>query len=113
MAVKTINISGTDVKFKVTGVTPVLYMSQNGGKDFLADFTKLEKEIQSGEIYSTMPIYQIIYCLAKQANKDIDDMQEWLDSFEDGFPIYDVLTELMPFIQMNLTSGKKPPTKKK
>lgn len=112
MAVKTVTINGEDVKFKITGLTPVLYMAQNGGKDFLGDFMKLEKEMKDGEIQNTMPIYRICYCLAKQANSEIEDMESWLDSFEAGFPVYDVLQELMPLIQLNLTSGKLPAKKK-
>lgn len=114
MAVKTITINDKDVKFMVSGATPIRYMSMYG-KDFLAEFIKLEKEISSGNIADFMPVYRIIYCLAKQADSNIDEMEDWLESFEDGLPVFDVLTELFPLIQLNLASTNvgKPQTRKK
>lgn len=103
MAIKTITINDIDVKFKVTGATPIRYMTMYG-KDFLAEFIKLEKEINSGTIADFMPVYRIVYCLAKQADAEIEDMEDWLESFEDGLPVFDVLTELFPLIQLNLAS---------
>lgn len=104
MAVKTITINDVDVKFKITGFTPVRYTSMYG-KDFIAEYLNLEKEINSGTIADFMPVYRIIYFLAKEANNEIAEMEEWFDSFEDGFPVFEVLPQLYQLINMNIASS--------
>ena len=112
MAEKIVDINGQNVKFKITGLTPVMYMSMYG-KDFLAEFIKLEKDLQEGNVQDFMPFYRIAYVLAKKGDESIGSMEEWLESFEDGLPVFDLLQELMPLIQMNFTTQKKPTGKKK
>ncbi|RDV27118.1 hypothetical protein [Lysinibacillus capsici] len=104
MAEKVVKIYDKEVKFKVTGATPILYMSMFGS-DFLKDFMELEKAQAQGESPSLLPLYRIAYALAKKADDSLPDMEAWLDSFEDGFPVADVVKELMPLIQMNFTTN--------
>ena len=114
MADLIIPIGDQEIKFTVTGSTPVMYMAMHG-KDFLSEFLKLEKELNTGEVKDFMAFYRIAYTLAKKGNPDIPELSEWLDTFEDGFPVFDVVQELMPLIQLNFQSAKKknPTTKKK
>ena len=105
MANKTLEINEKNIDFKITGLFPIYYHTLFG-RDFLADFTKLEKGASTGD-YDTMVIYQIVYALAKYADKDLPSMEEWYESFEDGFAIFEVLGELMELIQMNFVSQKK------
>ncbi|WP_342546129.1 hypothetical protein [Lysinibacillus sp. FSL K6-4013] len=113
MAEKSININGKEVKFKITGGTPVHYLSLFG-KDFLAEFIALEKDMNAGTLTDFMPFYRIAWLMAKKADESIPQLDEWLDSFEDGFPVIDLLQELMPLIQANFKSNlNKPKPKKK
>lgn len=49
----------------------------------------------------------------KKADESIPQLDEWLDSFEDGFPVIDLLQELMPLIQANFKSNLNKPKPKK
>lgn len=106
MAEKIIPIYSTDVKFKITGFTPLMYQTMYGA-DFLKDFNEMQKAQLAGEAPNTLTLYQIIYCLAKKADSNIPSMEEWFDSFEDGFPIADVLQEISPLILANIATTVK------
>lgn len=106
MAEKIININDREVKFVVNGLTPVTYMSQHGN-DFMEDFLKLEKGLTGQGKLDTMALYNIVFICAKNADKNIDTLEDWLESFEDGFPVFDVIGDLMPLLQKNFTSNKK------
>ena len=114
MAEKVLTISGKEVKFKITGATPLMYMSMFQS-DFLKDFMAMEKAQRNDEAPDMIVFYKVAYCLAKKADDEIPSMEDWLDSFEDGFPIAEVLQEIMPLIQMNFsnTAPKKSQIKKK
>lgn len=113
MAEKIIHIGKQKVRFVVTGATPLMYMAMYG-KDFLSEFLKLEKDLQHNTVKDFMPFYQISYCLAKKGNPEIPELMEWLESFEDGFPVFELVDQLMPLIQVNFaTNLKQPPTVKK
>lgn len=110
MAEKLIKIGEKEVLFKITGSTPVTYLSMYG-KDFLSEFIKLERELNGGEPDFTA-FYRMCYVMAKKANAEIPPMEEWLDSFEDGFPVFELIQELLPLIQANFTTQPKKTLKK-
>jgi len=112
MAEKTIPINGQDVKFKVTGGTPIQYLGIFGS-DFIADFMELQKQEANGGITNYLPFYRIVWMTAKQADSEIPIMEEWLDSFEDGFPVFEIVQEIMPLIQANFKSNLPVKPKKK
>jgi len=114
MAEKVLTINDKQVKFKITGFTPLMYMSMFQS-DFLKDFMAMEKAQRNEEAPDMITFYKIAYCLAKKADEEIPSMENWLDSFEDGFPIAEVLQEIMPLIQLNFssTAPKKSQAKKK
>lgn len=112
MAEKVLTIGEKKVPFKITGATPLMYMSMYG-TDFLKDFMDLEKIHSNGEAPDMMTFYKVSYCLAKKADSEIPNMEDWLDSFEDGFPVAEVVQELMPLIQANFQSTYKSKTVKK
>lgn len=113
MAEHVITIDNKDVKFKVTGQTPLMYMAMFSGSDFLKDFMEIEQAQTKGEALNSLTFYKIAYCLAKKADAEIPEMGEWLESFEDGFPVFDVVSELMPLIQLNFMRTKKKTVKTK
>lgn len=111
--VKVIEIDGKKVTFKSTAATPLRY-KEKFGKDYFAEILKMEKlakleeskdqvEILSKIDFDTL--YNIIWVLAKTADKTIPDPLEWLDNF-DVFPIGEILPQLQELIVISL-QGKK------
>lgn len=118
---KIINIDGKDVKFKASASFVYRY-KQQFGRDLLTlvmpliksvlevlnvffapqnskgtDMEALLSEINISSAIEKLEIvdlFNIIWVMAKTANKDIGDPVEWYDEF-DVFPVFDVAGELM------------------
>lgn len=104
---KTLNIDGKDVKFKSTAGTLMRYR-MNFGRDLIKDIAKLEKRyksVESGEdefeIYDLEMFEKIAWSMAKTANNDIADIENWLDEFE-SFSIMVILPEIMDLLIANM-----------
>ncbi|OEH52970.1 hypothetical protein AQ616_18880 [Oceanobacillus sp. E9] len=120
---KTLTIDDKQVTFKSTGSTVLRYKSQFG-KDFFADLMKMfpamkmieklgKESIENKDIdYETLQyidfelFYNIIWVLAKTADKNIPEPMEWLDGFEE-FPIMEILPELQELMMHSLQGKKK------
>ncbi|MCP3025417.1 hypothetical protein [Halobacillus sp. A5] len=111
---KTIEIDGKQVRFKSTGATPLRYKTQFG-KDFFADLMKMEsltklkknkqptyKDLKDLDMET---FYNIVWVLAKTADKEISEPIEWLDTF-DEFPLFEVLPQLQELMISSL-KGKQ------
>lgn len=111
---KTIIIDNKEVKFKSTAATPLRYKAQFG-KDYFAEIMKMEgltsikkgktkaKDIESMDFEV---FYNIIWVLAKTADKNIKEPIEWLDSF-DEFPLMDIIPEIQDLIISSIQTKKK------
>ena len=99
---KVINIDNKNIKFKSTAATPLRYKAQFG-RDFFNDLMKLEPE--NTEL-DTEVIYNIIWVLAKTADKTIPPLIEWLDEF-DSIEVGEVITEVKDMILASIKSKKK------
>lgn len=111
---KTIEIDGKKICFKSTAATPLRYKSQFG-KDFFVDIMKLSsldglnsKKINIGKIEKLdfEVFYNIIWVLAKTADKKIPDPITWLDGF-DEFPLFEIIPELQDLILASIQTKKK------
>ena len=112
---KTIEIDGKQVRFKSTGALPMRYKSQFG-RDFFKDLFKMQAavEVKNKEEATLADIekldfdtfYKIIWVLAKTADKNIPQMEAWLDSF-DEFPMMYILDEVMEMIESTIQAKKK------
>lgn len=111
---KTIEIDNKKVSFKSTAATPLRYKAQFG-KDFFVDIMKLSslygfnpKKIDLKKIdkLDFEVFYNIIWVLAKTANKKIPDPITWLDEFEE-FPLFDIIPELQDLILSSMQTKKK------
>lgn len=111
---KTIEIDNKKVSFKSTAATPLRYKAQFG-KDFFVDIMKLSsldglnsKKIDLKKIdkLDFDVFYNIIWVLAKTANKKIPDPITWLDEFEE-FPLFDIIPELQDLILSSMQTKKK------
>lgn len=124
---KTLTIDGREVKFKSTAATPKRFKAQFG-KDFFGELMKLtplmsafEKMNNVATVEGEQPnldmeviklldfdlFYDIIWTLAKTADKTIPEPIDWLDEF-DEFPIMEILPELNELIASSFQGKKKP-----
>lgn len=134
--IKTINIGGKDVDFKLTLSAFFVFKNQFGydglqkllpvigevveGLDGLHLFDKEKKKIKSDDeilniigqvlqnVYSfeSVEIMNMIWVFAKNADNEIPLPEKWFNEFDD-FPIYDVLKELGPALYETLITKKK------
>ncbi|WP_337969740.1 hypothetical protein [Virgibacillus salexigens] len=117
---KTVVIDGKQIRFKSTAATPLRYKAQFG-TDFFSDMMKMypltkmdiensmEDEEVLGKVFQTIDFdmfYNILWSLAKTANKEIPEPMEWLDEFEE-FPLMDIFPEVQELLMKNLQSKKK------
>lgn len=112
---KTLTIDGKQVRFKSTAATVLRYKAQFG-RDLFADLIKMasitsdvkESDELSYEQLQQLDFelfYNIIWVLAKTADKSIPEPIEWLDTFSE-FPINEILPELQDLLTASL-QGKK------
>ena len=108
---KTINIAGKDVELKATASTIRKYRNWFN-RDLIHDFKALQTSFSSGaEVTTEMieVIQNLTYVMARQADPTISgNIDDWLDSFEDGFPIQnfavDVVTLWAESLQVKVES---------
>lgn len=114
---KTIIIDGKEVKLKNTAGFPLRYKAQFG-RDFFVDMFKMKgleklkdkdpedftyEEIKQMD-YETF--FNIIWVLAKTADKTISDPLSWFDEFEQ-FPMDEVIPQAQDMIMHTFNSTKK------
>ena len=105
---KTIIIDGKEVRLRATAALPIRYKAQFG-RDLFADIYKMEPAIKE-EDYSkldTLVFYDLVWLMAKSANPNIPDLEEWLDQF-DAFPVEDVFSVCLEMLSALMASKKKP-----
>lgn len=120
---KTITIDGKAVRLKATASFAVRY-KQEFGTDVLLTITpflngiikaitekqKTEEAIQTvlenTEGFEIVDLYKIVYILAKTADKEIGDLNTWLDGF-DTFPLNEVLPAVADVLIPSLFSTKE------
>ena len=102
---KTINVNGTDVKFKASASVPRLYRAKFR-KDIFKDFSKLKEKSESDDNFSidSLETFEnIAYIMAKHAEPENvpNDPDEWLEQFN-MFSIYEVLPKLIDLWELNI-----------
>ena len=111
---KTLTIDGKEVKFKSTAATPLRYKAQFG-KDYFSEIMKMESlsNVKQGKVSAKdiqkidfEVFYNIIWVLAKTADKSIKEPLEWLDGF-DEFPLMEIIPQIQDLITASLQSKKK------
>lgn len=87
---RTLTIDDREITFKATAKTPLLY-KQLLGKDLLKDIQRVQGNTTDDaalEVFSNLA-----YVMAWQADPDIPDLDDWLDSFG-MFSLYTALPQL-------------------
>lgn len=109
---KTLTIDGREVRFKSTAATPLRYKAQFG-KDYFAQIIQLNKlknfkknNFEALENADFEVFYNIIWVLAKTADKTIPEPMEWMDEFE-AFPLGEIIPQIQELILGSLQTKKK------
>lgn len=111
---KTIKIDGKEVRFRSTAATPLRFKAQFG-KDYFAEIIKLNKlskfkedktNYEALENADFEVFYNIIWTLAKTADKNIPEPLTWLDSFEE-FPLFEIIPQIQDLITASIQTKKK------
>ena len=106
---KLVNIDGRQVKFKSTGAFLLRYKEQFR-RDAIKDIFKMQKavgennQITDIELLDLDVFYNLLWTLAKTADKSISPPMEWLDEF-DTFPLMDIIPEVMDLILGCITTS--------
>ena len=111
---KTIEIDGKQVSFKSTAATPLRYKAQFGRDYFseilkMEELTKIKKTKNQAETLAKIDFntfYNIIWVLAKTADKKIPEPLEWLDTFEE-FPLFEIIPQIQDLIVASIRGKKK------
>ena len=116
---KTIYIDEKPVQLKVTAALPKRYKAQFG-RDYFADLLKIGKvfgnkngkrllsDINFSDLdYLDMDVlYDMIWAMAKTADRTIPDPMEWLDGFE-TFPLKEIMPEVKELLVNGMQRSKK------
>lgn len=112
---KTLTIDGKEITFKSTGAVPMRYKAQFG-TDFFSDMISslnvmdlMEKKSLATADLQTVNFeifYQMLWTMAKTADKSIKDPMTWLDEF-DEFPLLEIIPEIVDLLLSNMQSSKK------
>lgn len=110
-------IDGKQVTFKSTAATQLRYKAQFG-KDYFADIMKLyplakladvnpeDMDMETLKLLDLEVFYNLLWAMAKTADKSLPDPITWLDEFE-VFPLFEILPEVQELIISNLQTKKK------
>lgn len=105
---KDIKIGDKMVPMSASAVTPIVFKRLTG-KDVIKGVRQLNEEAKNNDIDMEF-ISQLAYVMAREANKEIEPFEEWLEQF-DMFDIVDALGPIMDLWNLN-SRQKSIPAKK-
>lgn len=108
---KVIIIEGKKIPMKSTGRTARLY-AQYFKKDFLSDFMNLQN-IGNGNSVDLSIIEDLAWVMAKTANDNIPDIDEWLDQFKSPFSIPGKVDEIFEIVLNSMNTSINPKKNRK
>lgn len=97
---KKITVDGKEIPLKTNGLVPFIYKKEFK-RDFFSDIMKMQADNIDMEI-----IYNLIWVFAKIGNKDLPDLWDWLEEFEE-FPITDYINDITEMITSCISTSKK------
>ena len=122
---KTISVGGKDVRMRASALIPRLYRYKFR-RDMIADMRQLEKdfkkattlpenateeEIQDAELsVLDLTIFEnVAWLMIRHAGEDVpDDPDEWLDTIDGVFSVYEVLPQILDMWGDNLATTSVP-----
>ena len=122
---KIINVGGKEVKLRASALIPRLYRFRFG-RDMISDMRQLQKafakasalpadateeQLQDAQLSAMdLTLFEnVAYMMAKHADKTIPaDPDDWLDSLEGVFSIYEILPVILELWQLNTATTSVP-----
>ena len=110
--IKTITIDNKDIKFSTSFAWMLKYKAQFHEDPASViipatlESTKDKTGLASIEAIGFVNIARIAWACASVCNREIEDPESWLESFEE-FPIVTISTELLPAVFASFNSKKK------
>lgn len=92
---KDVNIGEKVVPMSASALTPFLYKKEFG-RDLIKDVQTLQKETKKTGALDPEIVVMLTYIMAKEADKDLPPMEEWLS----GFGLFDLYTAFNDVIQL-------------
>lgn len=102
---KDIIIGEKSVPLSASALTPFSY-KKLFGRDIVKDIQDLQKNSKSGELDPEM-VAMMTYTMAREANKDIEPLEEWLSQFE-LFDLYQSFGDVIQLWGLNEETHSKP-----
>jgi len=118
MSERTVNVAGTEVRFRSSAAIPRMYRLRFG-RDIFREISELQKDFEANKdgdmsdiaIDNLEKFENIAYIMAKHADPSIpDDIDEWLEQFE-MFDIYTILPEILQMWTENMATDVAPKKK--
>ena len=106
---KDIEIGGKNVPMSASAVTPIMFKKLTG-KDLIKGVRDLNKTATEGGDVDMEFIAQMAWIMAREANKQIEPFEEWLEQFE-MFDIVDALGQIMELWNLNSRQASIPAKK--
>ncbi len=125
---RTINVGGVEMRMRASALIPRLYRFRFG-RDLIQDMAHLEKAYKKAMSVSEdadeeekrnaqfsvldLNIFEnVAWAMAKNADPNVpNDPDEWLDSIEGVFSIYEILPQIMDLWTSGLATTSKPKKK--
>lgn len=122
---RTINVGGVEMRMRASALIPRLYRFRFG-RDLIQDMAQLEKAYKKAMSVSEdadeeekrnaqfsvldLNIFEnVAWAMAKNADPNVpNDPDEWLDSIEGVFSIYEILPQIMDLWTSGLATTSKP-----
>lgn len=112
---KIIEIDGKKIGLRATALTPRLYRFKIG-RDLIVDLNALKKSYEKASkneneqlSITDLTIFEnIAFIMAKQYNSELPQTpEEWLDSLDEIFTIYELLPDILELWQLNQSTTSK------
>lgn len=125
---RTIRVGGTDVRMRASALIPRLYRFRFG-RDLIRDMSQLEKSYKKAVTVTEdatdeerkeaqlsvldLTIFEnVAWCMAKTADPNVpNDPDEWLDSINGVFSVYEVLPHILELWTDGLETTSNPAKK--
>ena len=122
---RTINVGGVEMRMRASALIPRLYRFRFG-RDLIQDMAQLEKAYKKAMSVSEdadeeekrnaqfsvldLNIFEnVAWAMAKNADPNVpNDPDEWLDSIDGVFSIYEILPQIMDLWTSGLATTSKP-----
>lgn len=110
MSFKVIMIEGKPIPFKCDGSTAVKY-SRFFNRNLFSDFMELSKSQE--KVVNSNAVENIAWVMAKTADKDIPDFEEWLSQFSSPMVLYNKAPDILSTFDESFKTTKVPKKKSK